>query len=276
MTTHAGRIAGAALAELVILAPLLLLVLLGVGRGRPGRQPRAHRRGRRARRYRVRCAKSHHGRGYHRDANGSDQRCEHGRRERRRIELLPMRRSDGLDVRPRGRLHDQPPKFLRQGGRHRNGSVAAQLRAVCRPACARSRSKRQRRCGWCNERFARPGSGRVRRCEFSGVDALARHHRLGRALYTYHLVSNGARLASRYAIVNGIASCAGGSPDPLQTYVTGQSRGITASQIDRDDDVSPAATRVATRRSPRTTHPAVSFRFPSRTRFIFSRRSSRC
>lgn len=54
---------------------------------------------------------------------------------------------------------------------------------------------------------------------------------VGRALYTYHLVSNGARLASRYAIVNGTASCAGGSQDPLQTYVTGQSWGITASQM---------------------------------------------
>jgi Flp pilus assembly protein TadG len=54
---------------------------------------------------------------------------------------------------------------------------------------------------------------------------------VGRALYTFHLVSDGARLASRYAIVNGVASCAGGSPDPLQTYVTAQSWGITASQM---------------------------------------------
>jgi Flp pilus assembly protein TadG len=54
---------------------------------------------------------------------------------------------------------------------------------------------------------------------------------LGRALYTYHLVSEGARLATRYAIVNGVASCAGGSPDPLLAYVTGQAWGITASQM---------------------------------------------
>jgi Flp pilus assembly protein TadG len=53
----------------------------------------------------------------------------------------------------------------------------------------------------------------------------------GRALYTYHLVSEGARLATRYAIVNGVASCAGGSPDPLYGYVLGQSAGITASQL---------------------------------------------
>ena len=52
-----------------------------------------------------------------------------------------------------------------------------------------------------------------------------------RALYTYHLVSNGARLATRYAIVNGVASCAGGSPDPLRAYVLAQSTGITAAQL---------------------------------------------
>jgi Flp pilus assembly protein TadG len=53
----------------------------------------------------------------------------------------------------------------------------------------------------------------------------------GRALYTYHLVDEGARLATRYAIVNGVAACAGGSPDPLQSYVTGQSSGIVPSQM---------------------------------------------
>ncbi len=52
-----------------------------------------------------------------------------------------------------------------------------------------------------------------------------------RALYTYHLVSEGARLASRYAIVNGVAACAGGSPDPLKAYVLAQSAGITASLL---------------------------------------------
>jgi Flp pilus assembly protein TadG len=52
-----------------------------------------------------------------------------------------------------------------------------------------------------------------------------------RALYTHHLVTNGARLASRYAIVNGVAACAGGSPDPLQAYVLAQSPGITASKL---------------------------------------------
>lgn len=50
-----------------------------------------------------------------------------------------------------------------------------------------------------------------------------------RALYTYHLVDEGARLGTRYAIVNGDAACAGGSPDPLQTYVSGQAPGITPS-----------------------------------------------
>jgi Flp pilus assembly protein TadG len=53
----------------------------------------------------------------------------------------------------------------------------------------------------------------------------------GRALYTYHLIAEGARLATRYAIVNGVAACAGGSPDPLYAYVVGQSPGITAAQM---------------------------------------------
>jgi Flp pilus assembly protein TadG len=52
-----------------------------------------------------------------------------------------------------------------------------------------------------------------------------------RALYTNHLVTNGARLATRYAIVNGVAACGGGSPDPLQAYVLAQSPGITASNL---------------------------------------------
>lgn len=44
----------------------------------------------------------------------------------------------------------------------------------------------------------------------------------GRAIYTYHLVSEAARLGTRYAIVHGVAACAGGSPDPLQSYVSSQ------------------------------------------------------
>ena len=44
----------------------------------------------------------------------------------------------------------------------------------------------------------------------------------GRAIYTYHLVSNGARLGARYAIVHGAAACAGGTPDPLQSFVSSQ------------------------------------------------------
>lgn len=52
-----------------------------------------------------------------------------------------------------------------------------------------------------------------------------------RALYTYHLVAEDARLASRYAIVNGVASCTGATPDPLQAYVAGLSPGTTASLL---------------------------------------------
>jgi Flp pilus assembly protein TadG len=52
-----------------------------------------------------------------------------------------------------------------------------------------------------------------------------------RAVYTYHLVAEDARLATRYGIVNAVAACAGGSPDPLQSYVSNQSWGMTPSQL---------------------------------------------
>ena len=52
-----------------------------------------------------------------------------------------------------------------------------------------------------------------------------------RALYTDHLVTNGARLATRYAMVNSVAACAGGNPDPLQAYVLAQSPGLTSSLL---------------------------------------------
>ena len=53
----------------------------------------------------------------------------------------------------------------------------------------------------------------------------------GRALYTYHLVSEAARLGSRYAVVRGSTACAGGTPDPLQSYVSSQAPGIDPSQM---------------------------------------------
>ncbi|MGH7662500.1 MAG: TadE/TadG family type IV pilus assembly protein [Vulcanimicrobiaceae bacterium] len=43
-----------------------------------------------------------------------------------------------------------------------------------------------------------------------------------RALYSFHLVSEVARQGARHAIVSGVASCAGGSPDPLQSWVSSQ------------------------------------------------------
>jgi Flp pilus assembly protein TadG len=53
----------------------------------------------------------------------------------------------------------------------------------------------------------------------------------GRAVYTFHLIADGARIATRYAIVNGVASCAGGSPDPLQSIVVAQSPGISSTDL---------------------------------------------
>jgi Flp pilus assembly protein TadG len=51
----------------------------------------------------------------------------------------------------------------------------------------------------------------------------------GAALYTYHLVSNGARLGTRYAIVRGSSCTAAGCPATsagIQTYVRAQAPGI--------------------------------------------------
>jgi Flp pilus assembly protein TadG len=47
---------------------------------------------------------------------------------------------------------------------------------------------------------------------------------LGRALYTFHLISNAARMGARYAIVRGAACTASGCPatqTSIQTYVRG-------------------------------------------------------
>jgi Flp pilus assembly protein TadG len=56
----------------------------------------------------------------------------------------------------------------------------------------------------------------------------------GRALYFFHLVSDAARIGTRYAIVNGSLACPSAtqpSPDPLQAYVVSQSPGVTASAM---------------------------------------------
>jgi Flp pilus assembly protein TadG len=68
-------------------------------------------------------------------------------------------------------------------------------------------------------------------CSLAALTLLLGIIDFGRALYTYHLVSEGVRLATRYAIVNGVTSCAGGNPDPLFSYVVGTSPGITANQL---------------------------------------------
>jgi Flp pilus assembly protein TadG len=56
----------------------------------------------------------------------------------------------------------------------------------------------------------------------------------GRALYTYHLVSNAARLGSRYAMVRGSACAAPGCPadaGQIQDYVRSLSPGIEPSVL---------------------------------------------
>ena len=55
----------------------------------------------------------------------------------------------------------------------------------------------------------------------------------GRALYTYHLVSNAAREATRYAIVRG-STCGTGctaSATDIQTYVRGISPAVDTTQL---------------------------------------------
>lgn len=56
----------------------------------------------------------------------------------------------------------------------------------------------------------------------------------GRALYTYHLVSNAARSATRFAIVRGSGCTAPGCPatnDDIQTYVRGLAPGIDPNSL---------------------------------------------
>lgn len=60
---------------------------------------------------------------------------------------------------------------------------------------------------------------------------------VGRAVYTYHLVSNGARLGSRYGIVRGSAvnsACQGAAPSTaaaVSSYVKSMSPGLDTTQL---------------------------------------------
>jgi Flp pilus assembly protein TadG len=56
----------------------------------------------------------------------------------------------------------------------------------------------------------------------------------GRALYTYHLVADGARSGARYAMVRGSTCTVSGcptTPDAVQTYVRGLAPGIDPNQL---------------------------------------------
>jgi Flp pilus assembly protein TadG len=56
----------------------------------------------------------------------------------------------------------------------------------------------------------------------------------GRAVYTYHLVANGARSGTRYAIVRGSTCTVTGCPattDSIQTYVRGLAPGINPNSL---------------------------------------------
>lgn len=60
---------------------------------------------------------------------------------------------------------------------------------------------------------------------------------MGRALYDFHLVSNAARLGSRYAMVRGsdcvktLAGCSAATAAQIQTYVRSVSPGIPAGSL---------------------------------------------
>jgi Flp pilus assembly protein TadG len=68
-------------------------------------------------------------------------------------------------------------------------------------------------------------------CSLAALTLLLGIIDFARAVYTFHAVSDDARIATRYAIVNGVAACAGGTPDPLQAYVLAASPGIAASKL---------------------------------------------
>jgi Flp pilus assembly protein TadG len=56
----------------------------------------------------------------------------------------------------------------------------------------------------------------------------------GRALYTYHLVANGARSGTRYAMVRGSSCAVAGCPataDAIQTYVRGLAPGVNPAAL---------------------------------------------
>ncbi len=56
----------------------------------------------------------------------------------------------------------------------------------------------------------------------------------GRALYTYHLVADGARSGTRYAMVRGSSCTVAGCPattDAIQTYVRGLAPGIDPNSL---------------------------------------------
>jgi Flp pilus assembly protein TadG len=56
----------------------------------------------------------------------------------------------------------------------------------------------------------------------------------GRALYTYHLVADGARSGARYAMVRGSTCTVSGCPataDAIQSYVRGLAPGIDPNQL---------------------------------------------
>jgi len=56
----------------------------------------------------------------------------------------------------------------------------------------------------------------------------------GRGLYTFHLISNAARLATRYAIVRGSSCTTTGCPatsDSIQTYVRSMTQELNTSNV---------------------------------------------
>jgi Flp pilus assembly protein TadG len=56
----------------------------------------------------------------------------------------------------------------------------------------------------------------------------------GRAIFTYNLVANGARLGTRYAMVHGSACTLAGcpaQPSDVQTYVRSKSSGVDTSSL---------------------------------------------
>ncbi len=197
---------GAALSELVILAPLILLLLIGVVEaGAAGN-------------FAIKIG------------NAARAGVQYGAQNH--VTAADTNGMVGIHLRPGRSMPHESPESLRAGDGLRHLDIGDRLsvhpRRIAHDLALTGRRDARR------AMRRRSGERGAVLAEFaiSGLAALTLM--LGtidyaRLVYTQHLVTDGARYGTRYAVVHGVASCAGGSPDPLQAYVSGLAPGITPS-----------------------------------------------